>query len=123
MTKTSIFLADLTHTALGISALSFPLGTAFVASYAKRIYGNEFDFQLFKFPEDLTSAIIEHEPRVIAFSNYAWNMEIGYKVAGWAKQLFPQAVIVFGGPNFPVADAEKEMFLRQRPAIDFLYTE
>jgi hypothetical protein len=28
-------------------------------------------------------------------------------------------VVVFGGPNFPLADEEKLDFLRKRPAIDF----
>jgi radical SAM superfamily enzyme YgiQ (UPF0313 family) len=115
----NVFLADLTHTALGISALSFPLGTAYVASFAKMEHGDDFEFQLFKFPEDLARNIVEHRPSVLAFSNYAWNFEIGYKIAAWAKELLPNITIIFGGPNFPTDDLEKEIFLRQRPVIDF----
>lgn len=42
--KRLIFLADLTHTRRGIQALTFPLGTAYVAAYAKSVLGDDFAF-------------------------------------------------------------------------------
>jgi len=36
MKKINIWFADLTHTAQGISAATFPLGISFVYSYAKK---------------------------------------------------------------------------------------
>ena len=119
MSRTTVFLADLTHTALGISALSFPLGTAFVASYAQSILGDKFAFQLFKYPEDCADAVLAHTPRVIGFSNYAWNIELSYKLASWIKQHSPETIVVFGGPNFPIAASEQATFLERRPNIDF----
>ena len=50
MTKLkTIFLADLNHTQSGIQALTFPLGTAYVAAYSQKILGQSFEFKLFKF--------------------------------------------------------------------------
>lgn len=119
MSRVPVFLADLTHTALGISALSFPLGTAFVASYADSTLGETFEFHLFKFPEDMADAILARRPRVIGFSNYSWNAELAYTMATWAKRKFPETVIVFGGPNFPILDDEQHQYLSARPNIDF----
>jgi hypothetical protein len=57
MKKISVWLSDLTHTAQGISAATFPLGVSFVYSYSKKMLGDEFDFELFKFPSHLAEAL------------------------------------------------------------------
>lgn len=113
------FICDLTHTALGISALTFPLGASFVASYAQAKLGDRFDVRLFKFPCSLSAAIMADRPQVLGFSGYSWNFELNYSVAEWIKQRFPGTAIVFGGPNFPVEESEQRAFLEKRPAIDF----
>ena len=117
--KTKIYLADLTHTGNGIIALTFPLGTSLVAAYANQELGDRFDFKLFKFPEQLSQSIYEDPPAVLALSNYSWNLELAYKVAGWAKNRVPNLVVIMGGPNFPVAAQEKLTFLSDRDLIDF----
>jgi radical SAM superfamily enzyme YgiQ (UPF0313 family) len=114
-----IFLADLTHTGSGISALTFPLGTSFVASYARKVLGSQFDFKLFKFPDHLARAVFEHLPLVLGFANYSWNLQLSYKLAEQAKKEFPHLVVVAGGPNFPTSEHEKSAFLTKRSAIDF----
>ena len=84
MNHRKVYLADLTHTSNGISALTFPLGAAFVTSYAKDALGDELDFKLFKYPEQLASAIDEDPPCVLALSNYSWNIELAYRLSVWA---------------------------------------
>ena len=117
--KTKVYLADLTHTAQGIAALSFPLGTAYVASYANQRLGNEFEFHLFKFPEELAERIAQDPPRVLALSNYSWNLTLGYELSRWAKNRHPDLVVILGGPNFPFVASEKADFLRKHSAVDF----
>lgn len=117
--KIKIFFADMTHTAQGISAATFPLGVSFVMSYAKCRFGKEFDFSLFKFPAHLQEAIKRESPGMLCFSNYSWNRELSYKIAALAKERDPGLIVVFGGPNFPTDEQEKRDLLRKRPAIDF----
>ncbi|OGX27137.1 MAG: hypothetical protein A2787_02075 [Omnitrophica WOR_2 bacterium RIFCSPHIGHO2_01_FULL_48_9] len=119
MSKEKIYFADLTHTAQGISAATFPLGISFVLSYAKHNFGDEFDFQLFKFPADLAKALSEKSPAMLCLSNYSWNFELAYKMATLVKERSPKTVTVFGGPNFPIVNDEKYEFLSTHPAIDF----
>lgn len=114
-----VFLADLTHTARGIAAQTFPLGTASVMSYARAKLGDRLEFRLFKFPEDLSKAIIETPPAVLGLASYSWNFELAYAMARWAKARDDKLVTVFGGPNFPVAADEKAAYLAARPAMDF----
>ena len=117
--KDRIYLADLTHTKNGIMALTFPLGTSYVATYAKQNLGDSFDFELFKFPETLAKQITKKPPRVLALSNYSWNLELGYNLCLWAKNLYPDLIIIMGGPNFPTSEDEKLDFLSQRGVVDF----
>ena len=115
----NIWFADLTHTAQGISAATFPLGVSYVYSYAKKTLGKEFDFKLFKFPNHLSEALKEKVPLMLCFSSYSWNFELSYKFASIVKKCNPKAIIVFGGPNFPTIDEEKLEFFQKRPFIDF----
>lgn len=119
MSKRKVYFADLTHTAQGISAATFPLGISFVVSYARQQLWKEFDFELFKFPANLDQALKEETPAILCFSNYSWNFELAYRFASLAKARYPALVTVFGGPNFPVTEEEKIEFLKNRPMIDF----
>ncbi len=62
---------------------------------------------------------IHTSPAILSFSNYSWNLELGYKFAFLAKERDPNVIIVFGGPNFPADKNEKLDFLKKKPAIDF----
>lgn len=119
MPKTKVLLGDLTHTAQGISAMTFPLGASFITAYAKQQLGDHFEFDLLKFPEIMARRILEDQPKVLALSSYSWNLQINYKLVQWAKSKIPGLIAVLGGPNFPVASDEKKEFLTDYPAIDF----
>ncbi|PIR19356.1 MAG: radical SAM protein, partial [Elusimicrobia bacterium CG11_big_fil_rev_8_21_14_0_20_64_6] len=119
MANNRIFFADLTHTAQGISAPTFPLGVSYVASYVRQQLGKEFDFHLFKFPADLERALVEAPPLVLCLSNYSWNFELAYKLAALAKARYPDMTVVCGGPNFPTNEEEQHEHLRLHPVIDF----
>lgn len=117
--KKSIWISDLTHTSQGITSHTFPLGVSYVYSYAKEKFGNEFDFKLFKFPSHLAEALKNETPAMICFSNFSWNLELGYKFASLAKEKDSKTVTVFGGPNFPTIKEEKLNFFNENPLIDF----
>src|SRR3989338_145499 len=119
--KKKVFLADLTHTGRGIHASTFPLGMSFVASYAKEHLGEDYEIKVFKFPDHLSAAIIEQSPDFLCFSNYSWNLELGYKISSLAKEINPKLIVISGGPNFPVLPSERRDFLKRRPVIDFYF--
>ncbi len=54
-------------------------------------------------------------PSVMAFSSSVWNHQLNLALAKMAKKMFPDALIVFGGPHVP-EDAED--FLKENPFID-----
>jgi len=117
--KPIIYFADLTHTASGYNAPTFPIGSAYVLAYAKKSLGTDFDYRLFKFPEQLASAIMEKHPVILALSNFSWNCELAYKINCFAKENNPRLISIFGGLNFPIVADEKLEFLRHNSTIDF----
>ena len=119
--KKAIWISDLTHTAQGIGANGFPLGASYIYAYAKKIFRNEFDFKLFKFPAHLEEDLRSTSPTIFSFSNYSWNLELGYKFATLAKQRNPNVITVFGGPNFPTDKNEKIEFLKKKTCYRLLY--
>ena len=114
-----IYFSDLTHTAQGINANTFPYGISCVMAYVMKIFGDKYDYSLYKLPKDLNKAIEQEMPLMLCMSNYSWNSELAYKFASLAKTNTPELITVFGGPNFPIDDFEKEEFLNDRPNIDF----
>ena len=117
--KTLIYFADLTHTAQGISSKTFPLGVGCVAAYAQQELRDDIELDLFKFPEDLNSALLSKKPGILAMSNFSWNLQLTYTFALHAKELYPDLIVVLGGPNFPISVDEQLDFLKRYSAVDF----
>lgn len=119
-----IFLADLGHNLLTLSSDVYPLGVANLATYvgAQTDLGTRVEFSIFREPQDLKAALERGAPDVLGLSNYAWNEELAYHFATYAKQLNPATLVVMGGPNYPLVDSVREAFLRGLPNID-LYVD
>jgi len=115
---TKITFADLTHTGQIIAANTLPLGVAYVASYAKQELGKEIDCAIFKYPDDFSDYLDSVIPQIACFSNFSWNLKLGYEYARRIKEFSPNTITVFGGPNFPDNRDEQQDFLASYPAID-----
>lgn len=115
----TIYFADLTHTAQGIHAKCMPLGAALVASYIKREFKDFFEVDLFKIPKDLENAVLDKCPDILCLSNYAWNLRLTVAFAKLVKQINPKLIVIFGGPNFPYKENERQDFLKEYDCIDF----
>jgi radical SAM superfamily enzyme YgiQ (UPF0313 family) len=113
-----VYLADLTHTGSIVASNVSPLGIGLIASFVKARMKNV-EFELFKYPSDLSRALDRKIPKVVGFANYSWNLEIAYKYAEHIKKTSPESVVVFGGPNYGLTDEEIGAFWKNRPAIDF----
>ena len=120
MNKDLIYLCDLTHTSQGYSVELTPYPVACIKSwlltYSK--YPGTFQVELFKDPQEFLDAFLEHQPAVVGFSNYLWNLDLTDTIAKEIKSAYPETFIVSGGPNYPLEDHMREKWLKARPAID-----
>ncbi|MFL2769853.1 MAG: B12-binding domain-containing radical SAM protein [Rhodospirillaceae bacterium] len=116
---TLISMADLTHTGTVIDANNTPLAVGYVAAHLKKVMGDDVDVELFKYPEDLAAFLNRKTPTIAAFSNYMWNERLQYEFACQIKTRHPEAITIFGGPNYPIDEEEQLKFLSDHPNIDF----
>jgi radical SAM superfamily enzyme YgiQ (UPF0313 family) len=117
--KTTVWLADLTHTGQSIASDSVPAGIGMLAE-ALHLYVPSLDeLRLFKFPENLATAIESETPRILGFSNYVWNYQLSRQLGGIIKTAFPDVVTVMGGPNFPTDETEQKIFFSENNWLDF----
>ena len=119
-TSVKIWLADLTHTNEKIISDNIPYGIGCVASFAEKILEFKNPIKLFKYPSTLNEALKNDDvPNIIGFSNYVWNCELSLVFAKKIKEQYPEIIIVFGGPNYPLTKSEQKQFLINNPQIDF----
>ena len=113
-----VSFSDLTHMGQVVAANTFPLGITMVASYAQQELGDDIEFEVFKYPDDLANYLDGEIPKIACFSSFAWNIRLGHEYAKRIKEISPETITVFGGPHFPGSPEEQEKFLRGLPAID-----
>jgi radical SAM superfamily enzyme YgiQ (UPF0313 family) len=117
--KKTIYFADLTYNTIVVSSDLVPLGCGYVAAYAHSLYAQACDMDIFKYPEELLSAIDVKAPDVFASSCYVWNKNLSLLACKIIKENHPQCVTVLGGPAFPLDAKRQKEFLRKNPQVDF----
>ncbi len=80
---------------------------------------DEYEIELFKYPEDFTEALEKRTPDIIAFANYFWNFHLAYGYVKVICEQWPTIPIIFGGPNYGLEREEVELFWEQYDLIDF----
>ena len=118
MKPLKIFLADLTYDTITLSTDVFPLNIGYIASYCKKLFGNDVELTLFKYIDEIDKAVNENPPDILAMSNYAWCYRISREISKIFSKLNPNGIIVWGGPNFPLDLPSQEIFFSNNSVID-----
>ncbi|MCU7906314.1 MAG: B12-binding domain-containing radical SAM protein [Candidatus Thiodiazotropha sp. (ex Epidulcina cf. delphinae)] len=92
-----------------------------IAAYAKdqpfRDRMKLFEALVNSHPQPLVESLLAARPRVIGFSTYLWNIAASIHISQLLKQLLPDCIIVFGGPE---AGARGEALLAEVSTLDFV---
>ena len=82
-----------------------PFVSGLLCAYAKnhKKITSVYDFSPFLFYRDKPELILEKykSPSIAAFSVSMWNEQLNLHIAEKVKQLYPECLIVFGGPQVP----------------------
>ena len=117
-----VLLNFLTHeTESGMHNRYFPLSLGLISEFIKvNIKGVE--TFLFKKPSLLSNYIEKNEtkPDIVMFGNYMWVEKLSLFYAQRIKSIFPDTLIVFGGPNLSLDEETNLNFLRENPFIDMI---
>lgn len=114
----TVFMADLTYDTTVISIEYFPIGIGYVTAYAAKTFGDEFDFSIFKFPNELFDAIDANPPAILGLSFFAWNKNLALFAARYYKERRPDGVVVLGGPAIPCDPETRKRFFVENPQVD-----
>ena len=117
--KLRIYLGDLVHNFLGGGSYMFPLNIGFLASYAKKIFEDEIDIELYKYPGELIERLKSDPPHVLGLSNYTWSANLNNKISGLARSVDARTMVVWGGPNINQTNDGYGEFFRKNPMVDF----
>jgi radical SAM superfamily enzyme YgiQ (UPF0313 family) len=116
--KITIYLGDLVHDFLGGGSYMFPLNIGLIASYTKKIFGNQVEIELFKYPGKLIERIRNSSPHVLGLSNYTWNTHLSREISNLAKSLDSKTMVVWGGPNINHNENGYREFFINNPTVD-----
>lgn len=119
---TKILLCDLSHTTQGPTSELVPYPIACIKSYYHAHGKHECEIRLLKDPGLLGRVFPEFAPQIVGFSNYMWNRDLSTRFAKKIKELHPETLIIFGGPNFPTDELRQEKWLKKHDMID-IYLE
>jgi len=96
-----------------------PLNIGYIVSYAKKIHGNKFDFKLYRKADDFIDDFNSCAPKIVAFSQYAWNDDLTRNILQWTKSSNPETLAVVGGPMVGTTEESIETFYNKNPLVDF----
>lgn len=98
---------------------TFPYAAGCVGAHAAAVLGERISVEVCRTPEDLGAAVARRPPALVGFTNYLWNLELGYEVIRQLRAFSPETVVVMGGPNYPVETDGQRAFLRRHTLVDF----
>lgn len=115
--KIKVGLVQINNSFSGQNYLPYSVGLlqAYVQKHAKA--PNQYQFLLPIYSRVPVQQAVEQliGAEAIAFSAYVWNIRISTQIARKIKELKPETLIIFGGPQVP---DRAEDFLRRYPFID-----
>ncbi|MCX6857935.1 MAG: DUF4080 domain-containing protein [Verrucomicrobia bacterium] len=60
-------------------------------------------------PLEIVEAVLAHEPRIVGFGVYIWNVEQTTEVVALLKRIRPELIIILGGPEVSYETEEQEI--------------
>jgi len=117
----NITLSLLAHESKGgvLQNRYFPLSIGLIKEFIETNI-KDVKISLFKRPSLLTQHLEKNTPDIVMLGNYMWTEKLNCFYAKSIKEIYPNTLVVFGGPNLSL-DFEKNVnFLRENSFIDFL---
>jgi len=98
MSRLTVYLADLYYEQSS-KFHGVPLNIGYLGNALKVSFGGDLDIELFKYPNDLISALRRKKPDILGLSNCIWNQTLSLKMAAIAKGISCDILTVMGGPH------------------------
>ena len=107
------------HNYIGQGSWMFPLNIGYIGAYAKKVFSEKIEIELFKYPAEFISRCKKEIPDVVGFSHYLWNQDLNKRLSEWIKSISPETIIIFGGPNIDNTQDGYKKFFNSCKSTDF----
>ena len=67
------------------------------------------EFVINQQPLEIVEAILAHQPRIVGFGVYIWNVEQTTEVVALLKRIRPELIVILGGPEVSYETEEQEI--------------
>ena len=117
--KLKVLFIDPSYDEFGLTAPAIPLGLGVIASYLKKnVPGVE--IKILKLLTSILKFIREERLDVLAISNYMWNTQLCVKISKIAREINPDLLLIFGGPDINNKHINRERFIKLYAHADLL---
>lgn len=116
----NVVVADL---GTGTDRNLLPLAAGLIASYCRSVPRLASTFSIEPhFLERETAALFQRwgDLSVLGLSCYVWNIHASLRLARGAKERWPHALVVIGGPSAPLFPSRIGAFFRDHPEVDVI---
>ena len=118
--KKNIVLCDFNHTMMGVHNEVMPLGIGHIGSFIMQNYPGMVDIRLYKFVDEFLDDIKIFKPDLMGLALYSWNTKLNLHIARHTKNIFPELIVIGGGPNIPSSRDETLRFFNKHPFVDII---
>ena len=117
-----VLLIDPTFHDRGISIPYTPLSIGLIGSYLKH-HVPEVDLKIMKLASDIVETIKNSKPDVLGVCTYVWNSNLGNKISRLAREVNPDLLLVFGGPDINTKPVDMGLFIKKYAQADLLVAD
>ena len=97
----------------------FPLSIGLIKEFIETNI-KDVKISLFKRPSMLIHHLEKNSPDIVMLGNYMWTEKLNCFFAKSIKKVYPNTLVVFGGPNLSLNFEKNVNFLKENSFIDFL---
>ncbi|MFD6530882.1 B12-binding domain-containing radical SAM protein [Streptomyces sp. NPDC060184] len=119
MTKSNVYLAQVNNNFGDMAFLPYSVGMLQAYCMTQPDITEAFNFMPFVFLRENVQRVARQmdHPDVIGLSCYIWNWEYNRELARAVREMYPDCLIVMGGPQVPVNSTS---FFQENPTVDIL---
>ncbi|MBW7877447.1 MAG: radical SAM protein [Candidatus Cloacimonetes bacterium] len=113
-----VVIGDLVHRAITLSIDSFPYAAGLLAAYARKYAEFPISVEVHRFYEPFMASVLQDKPAIVGLTNYSWNCNLSLRAAEKIRQIYPDCVLILGGPNMPSDTRSQIEFFRSMHPFD-----
>jgi hypothetical protein len=102
----------------GISPL-IPYAIGVIGSYLSK-HVPEADIKILRMASSIIEYLRKEQIDVLGISNYMWNTNIGNRIARYARELHPEILLIFGGPEINPNPLDKQHYVKKYAHADLM---